>query len=224
MSELQQNILYSAICIVVGYLCGCISTGYLVGRMKHVDIQKEGSGNLGATNALRTTGISGGLITLAGDILKALLPVLLVKYYFLKNLPGTETGWFSTEFFVLLIGLATILGHNFPFWMHFKGGKGIASTGGILLAFHLPMAGVLLAIFLVIAAITRYVSLASLITVTCVPIAIGICYPGKWALVIIGAAYTLLAFLRHRANIVRLLQGTENKLGQKKENSMEENR
>ncbi|MCI8626217.1 MAG: glycerol-3-phosphate 1-O-acyltransferase PlsY [Lachnospiraceae bacterium] len=217
MSGLGLNILYSAACIVIGYLCGCISTGYLVGRLKHVDIQKEGSGNLGATNALRTTGLSGGLITLAGDILKALLPVLLVKYYFFNDLAGTESGWFSTEFFVLLIGLAIILGHNFPFWMHFKGGKGIASTGGILLAFHLPIAGVLLAIFLIVAAVTRYVSLASLIAVTGVPIAIGLCYPGKWALVIIGAAYTVLAFVRHRANIVRLLQGNENKLGQKKE-------
>lgn len=212
------NLIYSICCICVGYLCGCISTGYLVGKKNHIDIRQEGSGNVGATNALRTTGVKGGLVTLLGDVLKALIPALLVKYVLFSEFSGTDLGWFSRDYFVLLTGLSIVFGHNFPFWMHFKGGKGISSTGGVLLVFNLPIAGVLFAIFLAIVALTRYVSLGSIIAVCGIPVAIAVCYPGKWALILLGLFFTVLAIFRHRANITRLLQGTENKLGAKKAN------
>lgn len=215
---MPQNILFSVLCIAAGYLCGCISTGYLVAKFNHVDIRHEGSGNVGSTNALRTVGLKGGMLTLLGDVLKALIPTLLVKYLFFAGLAGTETGWFSTDYFTLVTGLGIVLGHNFPFWMHFKGGKGIASTGGVLLVFNLPLAGVLLGIFVLVVMATRFVSLGSLIGVLGIPIGIAICYPGKWALVLVGSFYTILAFIRHRSNIKRLIQGNENKLGMKKKN------
>lgn len=207
--------LNSMLCIFAGYLFGCISTGYLVAKWNHVDIRNEGSGNVGSTNALRTMGVKGGALTLAGDISKALIPVLLVKYYFFRGLEGMPSGLYSTEFYTLLTGLGVILGHNFPFWMKFKGGKGIASTGGVLLAFNLPVAGVLLAVFLAVVAVTRYVSLGSLLGIAGLPVAILICYPGKWVLFVLGLLYVILAFFRHRANIGRLIHGTENKLGAK---------
>ena len=169
------------LCLAMGYCFGLCQTGYFYGKMHQMDIRNYGSGNSGSTNVLRVMGVKAGLIVFIGDCSKMILACLVTRYLF-RAQPDL------VYLYLLYTGFGVILGHNFPFFMGFKGGKGIASTGGILLAFHLPMAGVLLAIFLVIAAITRYVSLASLITVTCVPIAIGICYPGKWALVFPEAA------------------------------------
>ena len=211
-----MNILYSVLCFLFGMAFGNISTGYFVAKKNHVDIMHEGSGNVGSTNALRTMGKKGGLITLLGDVIKALIPVLLVKFVFFKDLPGFENGLYSTQYFALLTGLGVVLGHNYPVWLHFKGGKGIASTGGTVIAVSPIMAGTLFSLFLIVVAVFRYVSLGSLIAVLGVPVMLSFLYPGQWVLTLIGCLYAFFAYIQHRGNIVRLINHTERKLSFKK--------
>ena len=218
-----MNILYSVIVFVCGSLFGNISTGYFVAKKNHVDIMHEGSGNVGSTNAMRTMGTKKGLITLLGDIVKAVLPLCLVRFVFFKDLSGLPNGAFSTDYFVLLTGLGVVVGHCFPFWLHFKGGKGIASTGGSIIVFNPLMAGILFSIFCVVVAIFKYVSLGSLIAILGVPVAISIMYPGKWVLIIVGALYTIVAYYQHRGNIERLIKHNERKFSFGKKDKKEEN-
>ena len=113
------------ICLAIGYICGLLQTGYLVGKMNHVDIRKEGSGNAGSTNALRVMGWKAGAMTFAGDVIKCLAAVLIARYIYR-----------DTEYVPLLAmyaGMGATLGHNFPFYLKFKGGKGIAVLAGLVL-------------------------------------------------------------------------------------------
>lgn len=208
------------ICFVVSYLIGSISFGYIVGKESGVDIRDEGSGNTGTTNALRTLGVKAGLVTFAGDFFKALIPVFVIRYISGHVLSDSAD---MTYLVTIIAGIGAVLGHNFPFWMGFKGGKGIAVTAGVTvaIAFTHPLywVGALL-LFVVIVVITRYVSLGSL----CVP---------AWAVpvytllfeknneyfvvaLIISLLYTVLAFIKHASNIKRIISGTENKLFDKK--------
>ena len=150
----------SAVVVVLGYLFGNFPTGMIVGKCNHIDIRHEGSGNIGSTNALRTLGfLHGGLPTLIGDILKVVIPCLLVKYLICPNLTGDANGFLSTNYYVLLCGFGVVLGHNFPFTLGFHGGKGIASTGGAFLVFNFPMTMIPLAVFLLVSYLTKYVSM-----------------------------------------------------------------
>jgi glycerol-3-phosphate acyltransferase PlsY len=196
------------ICLVLGYCFGCISTAYIVGKVNKIDIRKYGSGNAGTTNALRTLGWKAGLVTFLGDAIKAIIPVLLVR---LIIFPDYE----AVSLLMLYAGLGAVLGHNFPIWLNFKGGKGIAATGGVILAYDWRLAIAALVIFLVIVIVTRYVSLGSLVISTLLPIWIIIFYPGNLHMIIVGIIFTLSAFIKHRSNIKRLMSGTENKIGQK---------
>lgn len=196
------------ICLVLGYCFGCISTGYIVGKANKIDIRKYGSGNAGTTNALRTLGWKAGLLTFLGDALKAIIPILLIR---LVIFPDYE----ALNLLMLYTGLGAVLGHNFPFWLHFKGGKGIAATGGVMLAYDWRLAMAALVVFLIIVVITRYVSLGSLVISILLPIWIIIFYPGNLHMIIVGIIFTLSAFIKHRSNIKRLISGTENKIGQK---------
>lgn len=201
------------ICFIIGYAFGCISTGYLVGKLNHVDIRKYGSGNAGTTNALRTLGIKAGIITFLGDALKAIIPMLLVPMI-LTNLMSAPTGM-QGEIMPLYVGLGVVIGHNFPVWLHFKGGKGIAATAGVMLAFDWKFGLTACLIFIIVVAITRYVSLGSLIMSLVFPIAMFVFYPDNLHMLILSLIFVLLAFIKHHANIGRLIHGTENKLGQK---------
>lgn len=196
------------ICLVLGYCFGCISTGYIVGKANKIDIRKYGSGNAGTTNALRTLGWKAGLLTFLGDALKAIIPILLIR---LVIFPDYD----ALNLLMLYTGLGAVLGHNFPFWLHFKGGKGIAATGGVMLAYDWRLAVAALVVFLIIVVITRYVSLGSLVISILLPIWIIIFYPGNLHMIIVGIIFTLSAFIKHRSNIKRLISGTENKIGQK---------
>jgi glycerol-3-phosphate acyltransferase PlsY len=196
------------ICLVLGYGFGCFSTGYVVGKANKIDISNYCSGNAGTTNALRTLGWKAGFVTLLGDALKAIIPILLVRFLIYQNDP-------LNQLLPLYAGLGAVLGHNFPFWLHFKGGKGIAATGGIMLAFDWRLALVAMVFFLVITLTTRYVSLGSLIISVLFPIWIFIMYPGNLHMLLVSMIFTLSAFVKHRSNILRLLKGTENKFGQK---------
>ncbi|HHU70823.1 MAG TPA: glycerol-3-phosphate 1-O-acyltransferase PlsY [Clostridiales bacterium] len=196
------------ICLILGYAFGCFATGYIIGKYKKIDIRKYGSHSAGTTNALRTLGPKAGALTLFGDLIKAILAILLVRYLVFPGDP-------NLQLLILYTGLGAVLGHNYPIWLRFRGGKGIAATGGAMAAFDPLIIPVGLLIFVGSIAITKYVSVGSLLVSILFPIWIAIRYPGDIHMLIIGILYMALAFIKHHANIKRLLSGTENKLGQK---------
>ena len=203
--------------LIIGYIIGNIETGYIFGKLNKMDIRNYGSGNAGATNTLRVLGPKAGLIVFLGDFCKSLIPCLVVRYIFRDNVS-------LSYMYMLYIGLGVVLGHNFPFYLGFKGGKGVASTAGIIMALDIRIAAVCLAAFIVIVAVTRYVSLASIVVMI---IFIGMSHllvktnygfangsssmEFRLLVVVIG----FLSIFMHRANIKRLLSGTENKIGKK---------
>lgn len=212
-------ILNRIIALVIGYFCGIILIGYLIGKSKHEDITKKGSGNAGTTNAYRVFGWKAGVLTLIGDALKPIVAMLIVWLIFRNN--GEE----EMRLLQLYAGCGAILGHNFPFYMKFKGGKGIACSCGLAIAFcpiELPIG---LGLFVLIVALTKYVSLGSIIALiscfiqTVVFGELGILYVTdtyrREIYVLIGLIM-LLGIVRHHANIKRLLSGTENKFSLKK--------
>ena len=204
------------ICLLIGYAFGLIQTGYIYGKMKGVDIRKEGSGNAGSTNALRTMGIKAGLVTLLGDCFKCVFAVVTVYLIYGKT---------YADIFPLLAmyaGMGAVLGHNYPFYLNFKGGKGIAATAGLILSTtNVWMVLICLFAFLGIVAVTRYVSLGSLAVVIIYLIEVvvygqmggfGVKQPYLYEMYGIAAFLMLSAFYKHKANIVRLMNGTENKI------------
>lgn len=207
------------LCIVIGYVFGLFQTGYIYGRLNHIDIRQYGSGNAGTTNALRVLGKKAGIITYLGDALKAVAAGFVVRLLFGQSHPEL------LQVFVIYSGLGVVLGHNFPFYLGFKGGKGIAATSGMILAFNWKLALIVCVIFILVTAVTRYVSLASLVMMSAflvLLVAGGIMGkfgmpPYIYEIYAMGAIMTGLAFWKHKANIGRLIKGTENKLGAKKE-------
>lgn len=197
-----------AICLIVGYAFGCISTGYIMGKLQKVDIRKYGSGNVGTTNALRTLGKKAALITLLGDVFKCAIPVVLMKFVLFKDME-------YRELLGLYTALGAVLGHTFPFYLGFKGGKGIAVLVGTILTFDWRIFLICVVTFFVILAITRYVSLGSLVMETLFVIWVAVTRPGDWHMLGLSLVFAVLAFYTHRENIKRLLHGTENKIGQK---------
>lgn len=204
---------YVLISIVVGYFCGCFQTAYIIGRFNKIDIREHGSGNAGTTNTLRTLGKRAALLTFLGDALKGIVGVLLARYLFAPMSPSIDA-----NVLCLLAGFGAVLGHNFPFYLHFKGGKGIATTAAVSFAFDWRFGVVSLILFASICLITRYVSVASLALSLAFPVNILVFYhtsPDWIQLLASACLFTILAFIRHKENIKRLLNGTENKLGQK---------
>ena len=212
------------ICLIMGYALGLIQTGYLVGRAKGIDIRDYGSKNAGTTNVLRTMGKKYGALVLLGDALKCIVAVLLVKLIFGKGFGDIIC------LLALYASAGVILGHNFPFYMNFKGGKGIAATLGMALSYcFLIKHGILVTVigfgmFLVIFLITNYVSLGSIvgyITLFVIIIVFGLKgaygFPSgsSRALLteyfIIFGLLTFMAIFRHKENIKRLLAGNERK-------------
>ena len=198
------------VCAVLGYLLGCFPTGFLVGKHQNIDIRKHGSGNIGTTNALRVMGLRAAAVTFIGDSLKCIL-ALTVAFYL-----GQRFG-VNVRVLEVFTTLFVILGHDYPAPLKFKGGKGIAATAGFLLFFDYRMMLIELVIFLLILIFTRYVSLGSLCVSVLLPIGLAVFYPkvpGFWIMFGISVIICLLAFLRHKDNIRRLLAGTENKFGE----------
>jgi glycerol-3-phosphate acyltransferase PlsY len=196
------------ICLLSGYAFGCISTGYVVGKINHVDIRKYGSGNAGTTNALRTLGWKAGAITFLGDFLKAIIPIIVFRNIIFKDVEYNQV-------LALYMGLGIELGHCYPFWLGFKGGKGIAVTAGVMAAFDPLLIPFFIVIFIAVVILTKYVSVGSMIISFLLPVWILIRYPGELHMFILGLLYVASAIYMHRANIKRLLNGTENKIGQK---------
>lgn len=212
------------ICLIIGYAFGLIQTGYIVGRINGIDIRDYGSKNAGTTNVLRTMGKKYGVLVLLGDALKCIVAVLVIKLIF---------GNRNADIICLLAlysAAGVILGHNFPFYMNFKGGKGIAATLGLALSYcFLIKNGILVTVFgfgmfLVVFFITKYVSLGSIVgyitlfvTVVIFGLRGAFDFPkGSNSILlteyyIIFGALTVMAIYRHKENIKRLLAGTERK-------------
>lgn len=209
------------ICLLVGYVCGLFQTSYIYGKAHGIDIRNYGSGNAGTTNALRTLGAKAGAITFLGDCLKCVVAVVAVRLLFGQSHPET----------IRLLGLyaaaGTILGHNFPFYLKFRGGKGIAATAGLLVSFDWRITLAALVVFLVAFGTTHYVSLGSILVY--VVFVAGLLVLGQTGqfempesalheMYLLALLLAALAIYKHRANIQRLIHGNENKTYLKKKN------
>jgi len=199
---------------LIGYLLGSIPFGLLVARGRGIDIRKHGSGNIGATNVLRTVGKKWGILVFILDALKGVLAVVLAQRVFAGWLPPGST--LTVPHLGILGGLACVLGHNFPVWLNFKGGKGIATTAGVLIGLLPAAAGVALLVWLAVFYGTRYVSLASIAAAITVPITVWLLERQSNALFWFSVVAAILAIWRHRSNIQRLLAGTESRFERKK--------
>ncbi|MDD3403441.1 MAG: glycerol-3-phosphate 1-O-acyltransferase PlsY [Hespellia sp.] len=210
------------ICIIIGYVFGLFQTGYLLGKWNHIDIRSQGSGNAGSTNALRVMGVKAGLLTLFGDCMKCVLAVLICRAVFV----GSHAD--ELPLLGLYAGVGATLGHNYPFWLKFKGGKGIAVLAAVYITTNPWMTLTGIIVFLGIVAVTRYVSAGSLAVSLLFVIEVIVCgQMGVFSLTgsLLYEMYALAVFIgalawwRHRANIVRLVHGTENKFGSKKKDA-----
>jgi glycerol-3-phosphate acyltransferase PlsY len=196
--------------LLIAYLLGSIPTGFLVAKARGVDIRTVGSGNIGATNVFRILGTPAGVFVLLADAAKGWVAVFVVARYFAVNAGGPPLEWFKVG-----AGVAAILGHIYTCWLHFKGGKGIATSAGVLVALVPVALLIVLGIWIVVFACSRYVSLASIAAAFVLPF-------GAWLLgesitiVLVLAVLAALAIYKHKANIKRLLNGTENRIGGKK--------
>ena len=206
------------ICLIIGYVFGLFQTGYLYSKAHNMDIRKYGSGNSGSTNVLRVMGKKAALIVFIGDVSKMILACLLTRYLY-REQPG------MMYVYLLYTGFGVVLGHNFPFYMGFKGGKGIAASAGLFAALDWRIMVVCLVVFVLVVALTRYVSLGSILVMLL--FLAGMLFFGmrgdygveEQALpefYVMASVITMMAVWRHLSNIKRLLSGTENKLGAKK--------
>lgn len=198
--------LWLAIIFVLSYLIGSINTSIIVGKcLAGTDIRQHGSGNAGATNALRTLGKKAGILVVVGDCLKAVIAVIIAMLI----LPVQPLA-------VYCAGIGAVLGHNFPLYFKFKGGKGILVSMVAMLFADWQIALIVIVFSVFIIALTRYVSLGSVLGALAFILLSVILRSGDWALIVFALFMGSLAIFMHRANIKRLLNGTENKLGQKK--------
>ena len=211
---MDQLIVLRIVCLAIGYAFGLFQTAYILGKSKGIDIREHGSGNAGTTNAMRILGTKAGLTVFLGDMLKSLLALLLVGFLFGRSHPEA----------VYLLKVWTfagvVLGHDYPFYMGFKGGKGVAVMAGFIFGFHWTLIPTGILLFFVPYLATKYVSLGSLLLYlgTFIQIVLegragvfGVSGPMLAEIIVIQGLLTFMAWFRHRANIGRLLSGTERK-------------
>lgn len=191
---------------LAAYFVGSIPTGYLLARARGVDIRSTGSGNIGATNVFRVLGKTAGITVLLIDALKGFVPA---RFLLIGAAPE------NMEYHAMVAGLFAILGHNFTCWLNFKGGKGIATSAGVLVAL-VPLALMIaLGSWILVFALSRYVSLASIAAAVVLPFAVWGTGQSK-AMLGLTTGLSILAIVKHKSNIQRLLAGTENRIGSKK--------
>ena len=186
------------ILIGAAYLIGSIPTGLLLGKAYGIDVRKEGSGNIGATNLYRTVGRKVGIVTLLGDCLKGLLPVIFVKF---SALPPEAAA---------LVGLAAFCGHVFSVFLKFRGGKGVATALGVFLALAPVAVTIAIALFALVMFIWRYVSLGSIVAAAAMPVAV-LFLGGSRAVIAVTIVIAAIVIIRHHENIGRLLSGNESR-------------
>jgi len=216
------------------YLLGSIPTGFLMAKAKGIDIRSVGSGNIGATNAMRVLGKPAGIFVLLMDAAKgfaacAFLPVLIWNWLapHFSSEPYPHTIFFYVAFssepvdlqirLHVLAGVCAVLGHNYTCWLKFKGGKGIATTAGVYLALAPWAVLVALVVFLLALLLTKYVSVGSIAGAVALPATVWAMTPHNYFLGIVTTALGALAIYKHKSNVQRLLAGTENQLGKKKQ-------
>ena len=206
------------ISLLIGYACGHFMTGFFYGKTQHVDLRQVGSGNVGTTNTLRNLGWKAGLVTFAGDVLKVWVAVLVIWLMYHKT--HSEDLWLLQYY----SAFGAILGHNFPIYMHFKGGKGIACTAGLVLIIYPLAAPLCLALFIGSVVWTKYVSVGSILVVVGFFLQIlffgsrgmlPVCGIYLYEAYALSAVVMLLGIGKHHQNIKRLLNGTENKFSMK---------
>ena len=204
---------------ILSYLLGSLNFGVILSNtVKKEDVRDSGSGNAGTTNMMRTYGKTLGLLTIAGDILKVMVAIWIAfKIMDVEELKVTLDNASDYPQVVLksFAGLFAVLGHIFPCFFKFKGGKGVATSGGMVIIIDWRIALILLAIFALTILITKYVSLGSILMAVFYPVFIGIFYKDI-ILVLIATVFTIIVVVAHRENVKRLINHTENKIGQKK--------
>lgn len=202
------------ICLLIGYVCGLFQTSYFIGKLQKKDIREYGSGNAGTTNALRVFGRRAAIATLVCDALKCIAAVAIARAVF------RESASDILPLLSLYAAFGTILGHNFPFYMGFRGGKGFAASVGFSIAFDFPLFAIGLTLFFLVFFVTHYVSLGTMVVYVYAFIYIVIAGQlGNYnmtqghliELYCVMGVMTALTIFRHRQNVVRLLKGTENK-------------
>lgn len=212
------------VCVIIGYIFGAFQTAFFYGKLHGIDIREHGSGNAGTTNTLRVLGTKAGAVVFAGDMAKSILAILLVKKLLIPSYPGLE------YLLIFYTGAGCVLGHNFPFYMGFRGGKGIATTGGIMVASNMWYFPIGFVLFFGNFFLTHLVSLGSLLLYTgffvqtVVMGEMGVFNASRPVLIeiyIIVFLLTVMAFVKHRANIGRLIHGNERKTYLFKKNKMD---
>ena len=207
------------------YLLGSIPFGFVVAKARGIDIRSVGSGNIGATNAMRVLGKPAGIFVLLMDALKGYLGCAVLPGLVYNAMAAHQSGLFQTfrslppevqAKYALVAGIAAVLGHNYTCWLKFKGGKGIATTAGVYLALAPAGLGIAFVVFILAVLITRYVSVGSILAAIALPAAVWIMQPQNLPLNLVTTALGALAVYKHKGNIQRLLAGTENRLGAKK--------
>lgn len=190
--------MFTLLAVIISYLIGSIPFGYLLARLMGVDITGRGSGNIGATNVWRNLGLGPGVVVLLLDMAKGAAAVLIGR-----SLGGPETE--------LLAGLAALCGHSWSVFLRFKGGKMIATGGGVFLAIHPVLVLVAFIIWVTTVAVTRYVSVGSMLAAASVPVTMAVLDMSYWHMAF-GVTMAVLAVYKHRDNIRRLINGTESKV------------
>jgi glycerol-3-phosphate acyltransferase PlsY len=198
--------------VVVSYVLGSTPAGYIAGRARGIDVRTMGSGNIGATNVFRVMGRTAGIAVLAADALKGFVAARCAPLLGLYLFPNCGA---QREDLALAAGVAAILGHNYSFWLRFKGGKGIATTGGVVMAWAPQACLTALALWGLVLAVTRYVSMASIAAAIILPFAVWF-FNGSVTMTCAMTGLSLLAIYKHKGNIQRLLNGTENRIGKAK--------
>jgi len=207
-------VLADTLIFVAAYFLGSIPTGFLAGRMKGIDIRAAGSGNIGATNALRVLGKPAGILVLVIDGLKG---YAAAAWLVSALLPALGASGADAEPVRIGAGIAAVLGHNYPCWLKFKGGKGVATSAGVYFALAPLAAGIAVATFALTVALTRYVSVGSMAAAIALPTAVWCLDGNNLMLGIVTTVVGAMVIFRHKSNIKRLLAGTENRLGRPRE-------
>ncbi|KKY00142.1 hypothetical protein VN21_15745 [Paraclostridium benzoelyticum] len=196
------------IIILVSYFIGSISTSYIIAkRMMGVDIRTQGSGNAGSTNVLRTLGKKAGIMTFVGDLLKGVIAVLIAKV--ISTIAHTDV---ATASYIAVVFV--VIGHNWPIYLGFRGGKGVATSLGAMIAVNPVIALSCFAFFILIVYVTKYVSLGSVLSICTSPIIMF--FIGNYKGLAVALFLSASVIFKHRENIKRLLNGTERKIGEKK--------
>ena len=202
------------LCLVIGYICGLFQTGVILGKINNFDFRAHGSGNAGMTNVMRTKGFKAGLIVFFGDSLKAVLAIVIVWYAFKGTYPE------YVKLFEFYAALGAVLGNDFPFYLKFRGGKGVACSIGVVFSTYVFMVPVCTILFFAVTLPTRFVSLGSLMILTSYFVQIlifgqlgylGVADAALPELYLLAAIIAVICFIRHKENIKRLAHGTENR-------------